>query len=346
MVYYQRIDGVRVVAVGAVMATHFLWSYRSLLVLGNYGVQLFFVISGFLITGILKNQKSGFRQALKTFLVRRVLRIFPLYYFSLVFLSAVHWVELAPFGIWHWLYGSNWLYWLNGGWISGHPGHFWSLAVEEQFYLFWPLVFLGLPKGKRNWAPVVLVLFGLAFRMYASSSWIGETNIWHVITPSCFEALGAGSLLAFLVNLGSIRWISRCLLVSLCCLLALHTFDGGNQLNELKYQLFIALSFFLIWTVCRSKKTWFDGFLLNPSVRWLGTISYGLYVWHNFMQYPWKTIGPWTIDCCDFIGLPGWVAYTVIPFTGKCTLTLVFATLSWYSFEKPLLRLKKHFPYQ
>src|SRR3954453_14091705 len=120
-----------------------------LMALGQRGVDLFFVLSGFLITGILFDAK-GKEHYFRNFYVRRALRIFPLYYAALV--AAI--VILPLFGssyavafrpavaaqAWLWLYGANLLQAIEGAWCLGPLNHFWSLAIEEHFYLLWPAV--------------------------------------------------------------------------------------------------------------------------------------------------------------------------------------------------------------
>ena len=134
---------------GAAGAEEHVNSVFRLATLGFRGVDLFFVLSGFLITGILldtKRQPGYFRN----FYARRALRIFPLY-FGVLFVAffvlpiaspriAAIFAEARDHQAWLWLYGTNILQARNGGWPFGHFDHFWSLAVEEHFYLVWPLV--------------------------------------------------------------------------------------------------------------------------------------------------------------------------------------------------------------
>ena len=137
--YFFRLDALRACAVGGVLLQHFgYWIPIPLgLNLGSYGVQLFFLISGFLITGILKDSfaKKSVRKALWDFYARRFLRIVPIYYLA-VFIYVITGMlgveDSAPY----WFYFVNWELFLQGHYLPGT--HFWSLAVEEQFYLFWP----------------------------------------------------------------------------------------------------------------------------------------------------------------------------------------------------------------
>lgn len=150
--HMKQLDGLRAIAVLSVLYYHF---YSNALPFGIMGVRLFFVLSGFLITGILlqcrRLAETGGQSSLFTlrrFYIRRFLRIFPLFYLVLL-VSAV--INLQGFrdGLWwHAAYLSN-VYFAAGG-NAGATIHFWSLSVEEQFYLIWPWLILYVP---RAWLP-------------------------------------------------------------------------------------------------------------------------------------------------------------------------------------------------
>jgi peptidoglycan/LPS O-acetylase OafA/YrhL len=154
------LDGLRGLAILLVMLHHFFQNYVpepvwidrlvfGLMGCGWFGVDLFFVLSGFLITGILYDAKGADRYFLN-FYARRTLRIFPLYYAVLVLLfvllprvphplAADYVSDSAPDQLWFWLYLTNFRIALNGGWYSHLvPSVFWSLAIEEQFYVLYP----------------------------------------------------------------------------------------------------------------------------------------------------------------------------------------------------------------
>jgi peptidoglycan/LPS O-acetylase OafA/YrhL len=156
------LDGLRGLAIGGVLASHFLdrWplstgadrAFLAVVGLGWSGVDLFFVLSGLLITGILVDT-LGAPRWWRSFLARRTLRIFPLYYLAL----AIFWVAgpaaglidpwtLRRWGWWYWSYLGNWAF--AAGQTIPSLTHLWSLAVEEQFYLFWPLL-VWLARGRR-----------------------------------------------------------------------------------------------------------------------------------------------------------------------------------------------------
>ena len=174
--YLRQLDALRTVAVTMVIATHWLPKATTFWFNGGFGVKLFFVTSGFLITGILLNarkeaEQSGFQVTgvLRSFYTRRFLRIFPLFYATLALIYCLH-VQAARDFIW-WLvaYLGNIVIAYQGAWVDG-IAHFWSLAVEEQFYLLFPLllVFLGRRK-RRSIAAIILCLSIGSFELYTPS---------------------------------------------------------------------------------------------------------------------------------------------------------------------------------
>ena len=163
--YYPALDVLRGIAILLVFFYH-NFSFLQVFEFGWIGVDLFFVLSGFLITDILLSSQGG-RNFFRNFYARRFLRIFPLYYITLIAFFL-----LAPYvfsqqnadvvtyyntnQLWFWSHLQNWLF-VNKG-MSSSPmlSHFWSLAVEEQFYLFWPLIIFILKDLKRSGLPLLV----------------------------------------------------------------------------------------------------------------------------------------------------------------------------------------------
>ena len=139
----RRFDGLRALAVLAVIQHHFgIKAVNDVLAPGGPAVQLFFVLSGYLITGILLDarEQADRGAALTTFYIRRALRIFPAYYVALTLAASLN-VNVYDAWPWHAAYLSNVRIALDGKW-PGPVSHFWSLSVEEQFYLLWPMIVL------------------------------------------------------------------------------------------------------------------------------------------------------------------------------------------------------------
>ena len=150
--YMPQLDALRAFAVLAVMVHHFLpvdhYIPTDYITLGMLAVRLFFVLSGFLITGILLGYRSDEpKNALKRFYFRRVLRIFPIYYLTLFVALALQVRSIQQGAFWHLTYTSNFIAPFHPEWM-GPASHFWTLAVEEQFYFVWPFIMLFVPHTK------------------------------------------------------------------------------------------------------------------------------------------------------------------------------------------------------
>lgn len=341
MRYFNRIDGLRAIAVGAVMLSHYVpFQYQLGIPWGGFGVNLFFVISGFLITRILRTaRQQPLAKGLLIFYWRRFLRIFPLYYFCLLWISVLGWggMDFSANSLWHWAYASNWKFWLDGQW-GGVISHFWSLAVEEQFYLIWPLLFLSTGNERTGFRfAISLVVIGLSYRVFAFSTSLGDTRMWDLLTPACLEPLGLGAILAHQWKSRSPKFLGRSFsVVSFTLLLSIGLTHIEILSPEWRYHMFVVWCVLLIWFVCRANWTILDWFILHPVIRYIGMISYGLYVWHNFMGVPWYGIA-------DYLSFPDGITYGIPGILGKSMLTVLFATATWYGFEKPLLRYKSWF---
>jgi peptidoglycan/LPS O-acetylase OafA/YrhL len=198
--HMPQLDGIRAIAVLMVMWHHFQPKYLSQSVgapWGAVGVGLFFTLSGFLITRILLRCKlkiaageATMGTMLRQFYVRRCLRIFPLYYGVLLVLVIFNVTGIRERVWWHLGYLSNVLfsyyYPSRGGAVERH---FWSLAVEEQFYLVWPLVIFLTPRVLLM--PVILLTIAVA--PYWSATTYAKHQFGHEwMTPACLGLLGAG----------------------------------------------------------------------------------------------------------------------------------------------------------
>lgn len=218
------LDGVRGAAILLVMIFHMSLISgtagidgvaRSISSAGWCGVDLFFVLSGFLITGILYDTRQDSKY-FKTFYVRRALRIFPLYYavvfFSLIVLpaAAAHLPEIARakldrFGR---IEGDQWMYWTYlSNFAIAKAGKFrhgildisWSLAIEEQFYLVWPTVVFFFSRATLTRICIGAILFSLAFRCWLVYAGVNAVAL-HVLTPSRLDALAVGAFIALVVR--------------------------------------------------------------------------------------------------------------------------------------------------
>jgi len=321
------LDGVRAIAVLGVVASH-----AGVFGLGWIGVDIFFGLSGYLITGILLDAKAASpsaRDYFVPFYMRRVLRILPLAWAAALVMASVRgeWSGIA----WYMGYAVNWLP------HSPPPtdlGHYWSLAVEEQFYTIWPAIvfFTSRKTLARVSGGVILadVICRMAFSVsppsFATPQFLG------LATFARADTLVVGALLAQRErNGGWGRESQWALPVAILCgvgVVALRVLERMNAWPLVTYNLkwpIIALGVGagLVYVLVR-----------NPSVLrwrwlvWIGQVSYGVYVIH-------ACFGHWLHQ--HFSQAP-------VIFVLQLALTLPLAALSWYLFESPLLTLKRHWP--
>ena len=302
---------------------------------GWMGVDLFFVLSGFLITGILLNTKGTWGY-FRNFYARRCLRIWPLYYAALLFMfvlvplvrpaeaSKVFDHRAMPWWS-YFIYLQNFLVPTITR-ATGLLGVTWSLAVEEQFYLVWPLVVRFCSEAQLRRIAMAVICFSPILRFYLLHRHFD-------VYPNTFcrlDGLMAGALLATLMRSrtltpGShtrIAWIS--LLIALP--LALLTARG---LPWAAYSFTALSSAALVYLALWSRQTWFQRLLANRFLLYTGMISYGIYLLEKIAPDGVQSLH---LDKHPAIVLPATVAATYL-----------LATCSWYLLEKPCLRLKRLF---
>lgn len=277
--YFPELDGVRAIAALMVMAFHYsqTWYWKSFMIFGQTGVDLFFVLSGFLITLILLQAKPGDWGEMKRFYIRRTLRIFPLYYGFLALCL------LLGGGVsgWYWFYGQNIAMSLHIP-LNG-PNHFWSLAVEEQFYLVWPLLILFSP---RRWLAAILggtLLLAVAARIVLAHTSIDGTQLM-----ICrMDALAAGGLLAYfyakrmIERARKLLWLGAAVgLVTMGVEWWMTHGTGLAWVQAVKYCSAELLYVSMIGLLLGSAVTLVHRFLRSSPMRAIGRVSYGMYVFH------------------------------------------------------------------
>ena len=348
--YMVQLDGLRAAAVCLVMVNHFDLRTGPYM-LGPFAVRVFFVLSGFLITGILLKVRRDARPGetwlgLRRFYVRRFLRIFPLYYVALAVLLACNAYDIRERWGWDALYLTN-MYIPIYGAGKVVEGHFWSLAVEEQFYVFWPWVILFC---KREWLVKVVVAVAIAGPTYRLAALLGGANfywIWMPL-PASFDSLGLGALLA-IASSGDWNlehWRERLcragLYAGLPILLAILALSIAGRINFATSVVFESSAALVgVWLVGRAAAG-FGGFVGNclawTPVAYVGLISYGIYVWHNLFHWYFMPIG------MDAVGLPPQRFY--VRFAIYVLGSLLIATTSWFVMERPINALKRFYPYR
>lgn len=371
--HIPALDGVRGIAVLMVMVFHFTtfstFQPTSLIDhavvkasnLGWAGVDLFFVLSGFLITGILyesKERGSYFR----TFYVRRTLRIFPLYYFFLavlfVVLPLISAFELPQSvradHLWFWTYLPNVLIAWRG-WPEGSDlllGHVWSLAVEEQFYIVWPLFVYFLPRRALMTTAAVAVAVSIGVRAWFS--FYGNEAAAYVLTPARMDSLAVGAFLALLVRgpdgLGYLRKRAPLVLAASLCafvtvLRAIKRWPHFEWMIEPFEYTALAFAFasFLVLVITPTQRVPFARVVASAPLRFFGRYSYALYLFHLPLIVLFASVGITASYFGQRIGWPlGGQFLFIVLLTG---VTVLLALASWMLLERRFLDLKRYFEY-
>jgi len=360
--HLPALDGLRALAIIVVVLhnstgiemhdsfTEKLWTF--MVDAGWIGVQLFFVLSGFLITAILLDSRDKPR-ALRTFYLRRSFRIFPLYYlFLAVRFLVLPWFfpELAaPFldQLPYWLYLSNWANCVGAQLTA--MGHFWSLAVEEQFYLLWPALALKLRVRTFAWVCVGIAVAALLSRIGMRVA--GVPDQWmYSATFARADGLALGALVAILMRsdegLRILERVKRPLgvaaVLGLAAVMAnahgLSRFDWVVQ--SIGYTM-LAVIFALLVAECATPETrgW-RWLLANPLLRLVGKYSYAIYILHVPFAAIAKRLLPYAptpvlqyVDSHPVLGDMAFVATVGLS-------SFALAALTYVAIERPFLRLK------
>lgn len=370
--HISALDGIRGLAILVVLVFHlsdgYIWQFKAqpsglwqVVRLGWSGVNMFFVLSGFLITGILLDSRDS-PQYFRNFYARRALRIFPLYFAFMTALTLA--LMVAPgvrytFGtaslLWTWLYATNISMALYGWMGPATLIPFWSLAVEEHFYLVWPLLIarlstrvllVGMPV---LWAAVVL---GRTVAVLAGVS----TAAVYALTPFRLDALVLGGFLALLLRADPDVWSARVrrsapwLAATAALLLALLVYHRGPShegawMQSAGYTLFDGLFASLVVAVTFGPQPPVLSRMLSGSVlRTLGKYSYGLYVIHSVVLRVllqsatgtalWKRLVPGSLPPLARFGVEVAVSLAVVA---------VLTYASWHLLEKRALAFKRLF---
>ena len=383
--YSERIpalDGIRGLAILMVLFFHFTsyggWSPNGFLekayfraaTAGWAGVDLFFVLSGFLITGILFDTRNSGR-FFQSFYARRILRIFPLYYAVLVVFFLVipllfdvgaDYTQPQSDQVWYWTYLINVKFSIDGWGHFIYLGHFWSLAVEEQFYLLWPLVVFSFPRRTliricyTCIAGALALRIGIAHMDVLLPSHLVPRDVLlpaYVLMPARMDALAAGALVALYrrnpqPTLNPRRSVAVLLASGtvLCALLLVlrrfpPTVPATVTVGYSALAAFFAATINL--TLQSPSGSRVDRALSAPVLRFLGRYSYALYVFHHPVVL-WMRGTRFNVSELPLLfgsRLPAQAAYFLV-----CLgVSLALALLSWSLIESPFLRLKRAFPY-
>jgi len=351
------LDGLRGIAILLVVFYH-NFGFVKYFFFGWLGVDLFFVLSGFLITDILLNtvNKPGY---FKNFYAKRVLRIFPLYYLSLIiFLLILPRIKDFPLDFsfyidhqwWFWTYLQNWfLIFHNVGYTTTAIQHYWSLAVEEQFYIVWPLLIFIIRKPRILLFITVLLLLGvIGTRLYMWTMQIKDLNYFGLYTYTRIDGICIGSMLAILQFMRS-RFINKYFTGLILLLAAMNfVFYFVNKefnftypyLAIVGYTTFAMLFAIIVHEVIQGNNKFFNFILNIKPLKFFGKISYGLYIFHwpvYLMLYDWvdKIVRPMVNISENNLTILVSILLTIIG--------VLISIISFYTFERYFLKKKKAF---
>lgn len=350
----KSIDGLRTLSIILVLIAHVAettpFEFKNnilaeVILNGALGVRIFFVISGYLITTLLlaENEKKG-NISIKHFYIRRVFRIFPVFFtyiFVIIILKITYFPHIfnsyktplfAGLFIWNYSQFFHTAPDLAGGWFFGH---FWSLAMEEQFYLFWPLLFFFIPKKESLIKLILVIIILMPFLRVLTYILIPETRpLIRLMLPTGGDTILVGCLGALIERNDNFKekyskyfennWLVTASFLFLFIISPLLLFRFGGT-----YDLTIGMSLgnlcimmIIFWSVYVPST--FSKILNLKVVTWLGILSYSIYIWQQLFLTNINNI---------------WIN----KFPQNLLIVLIVSMFSYYIIEKPILKLKNKF---
>jgi peptidoglycan/LPS O-acetylase OafA/YrhL len=353
--YINTLDGLRFYSILGVMLGH--WIHSTFTYAFALGVIVFFVLSGYLITRILLVTKEKYPHEVpirlfRTFYIRRSLRIFPIYFLTLLLLYFMNVPDIKENIVWLLSFTANIQFFLNNS-FYGFIGHLWSLCVEEQFYIFYPFLIFGL---KRNFilpSLVLMVTLGVISRAtlyFAGSGIVSQTTF----TLSAFDSLALGGILAYLELYHKVflikviteykkTWIGILILFLFCY--AFFSY-GLNKLDEIfvaynlifsRFLISLLTFYFLAITILNQLSLNVKQYFESKYIVFLGKISYGMYFYHLFVS----TSVNYLLSKNNFTIITNQYLLFSIYFVA----TVLVSVLSWKLIEAPINNLKSRFKY-
>ncbi len=359
-----ELDGVRGLAILLVMLFHFQGMRPHLIpkaltypmLLGWSGVDLFFVLSGFLITGVLIETRLS-ENYFSSFYARRILRIFPLYLLAVFLcfrvglpLARLRGYDLDPGGAlepWYWLHASNW----KSAFGADVPpvSHFWSLSIEEQFYLVWPAFVLWVSPKRLGAACALLAAAACGLRWFAAEHGAPPEAL-HRLTIFRMDSLALGGFVAALVRQPGWRaalrrrlgWVALAIAAVLAALIVLGRGATSPPMTRFGYSAFGLLYACLVFAAFdrAGSRAWLAVQLRRRPLRAFGRYSYAMYVFHYpIALYQARFFEPWQRGAPEWARAAIWLASVGFGILASFAVGLV----SWNLVEKHFLALKKHF---
>jgi peptidoglycan/LPS O-acetylase OafA/YrhL len=326
--YLPTLDGWRGLAILGVLACHglapllqFNTHLADLALQGRYGVDVFFALSGLLITSrLVREHQRNASISLKNFYIRRCFRILPPYFSYLAVIALLSVAGFVRPNSKEWL--SCLFFWRNylpKSFLSAdqwYLGHFWSLSVEEQFYLLWPtlLVITGLRRAR--WVGLIVAIPVALFRL------LPDGNVLHINDPF-LDKLLFGAVLALWLSQEQHRQLLRRFMSPLVFAVLMLLAIAGILKRVPFAGFWLPFVFPLMIAGTIFNVDWlFSRFLENVILRWIGRLSYGIYVWQQLF----------------LTGIhPRWFALQHFPLNFVAILAV--ATVSYYAIERPLIAM-------
>lgn len=354
-IYQPELMGIRAVAVGLVVLVHWTLSDWPF---GSPGRMLFITLSGYLISGLIwKNEvywgaAGAWGQRLKVFYLRRAFRLIPAYYMVLGLSAALPLVTLHQYPLWFILPGTNLLCYQLQRWPEG-LGHFWTMALEEQFYLLWPLL-LTLFRRLRATEAGLWATIGFALLFRAGWVWAVGPGFLTVLLPACLDLFAAGALLrlqaprlraaadsfpGWLVAATWLVWAAGWHFSQLGAAGEPYWAVAGHGLGALAS--YCTLRWLLTAPPAACWLRW-------PTMQWLGERSYGLYLYHLLLPVFYQRL-VYHVLPASLPGTAGLRHFWLSPLPTVLVLSPVLVGLSaasWRWLEAPFDRYRRRFAYR
>ena len=357
MHYIKQLDSIRAIAVLLVIISHWISKdfFINWLPNGLLGVDIFFVLSGFLITWILLRSRlkvesiqSDKYKVLLNFYGRRILRIFPIYYITIFCLLIFHRfldTNMNNGFIYFLTYTTNFYFFKLKDW-DPVTSHMWSLSVEEQFYIIWPFIILFF-----RWKYIQKTIFFFIICGVLCQFIFRATQFGDILTISCFDAFGMGALLAWQVTCSPIPLKKFYKIVSVAgvfaiILLGFIATDRSYYFMLGRFSIRILALWIITYVIYREEKinNRSGHFLNNTILIRLGKISYGVYLYHLIIPTLLLKLSESYLQFLAPLYQPHGV-YPGLLLIFQFLMLIGLSAVSWRFIEKPFLRLKKYFRY-
>jgi peptidoglycan/LPS O-acetylase OafA/YrhL len=340
--YLKGLNGLRAIAAIAVIFSHIMQTFGSKgLDLAGFGVTIFIALSGFLITALLLKEKEKTKNiSIRKFYTRRILRIWPLYYLYVVIVLLVSWLvyheQYSVSRILYYCFFMPNIPFVFGG-IIGLLAHFWSLGVEEQFYLFWPLVVKKFHSHFVSFGIVFIILFLIA-KVFLNRYYGGYSVPYSFLYVTRFDCMAIGGLGAYLFHFKKprINFLNRLHFQLLAwSVIGFLFFNKFHLLSIFDHEIVAVVTVILIFNQISDSRKMIS--LENKMLDYLGKISFGLYVYHPLIialtLYLFAQLGYSTN-----VGAPAFIFVISV-----IVLSVLIAHLSYKYFESWFLKQKEKF---